>query len=65
MPASANKLLKEPSTCLMHRYPSQAPSSSLPFSSTTAGTTPKNGSVAEPGFCGEQRSSSQGSGQMR
>ena len=30
--------------------PLVAPGSSLPCSSTIAGSTPKNGSVAEPGF---------------
>ena len=34
----------------MTRFPSQAPSSTVPLPSTTSGMTPKNGSVAEPGF---------------
>src|SRR2546423_1151752 len=34
----------------MHRLPVQAPLSTLPWSSTMVGSTPKNGSVAEPGF---------------
>ena len=32
----------------MHRLPSAAPSSTLPSLSTSCGTTPKNGRVAEP-----------------
>src|SRR5665647_3905312 len=34
----------------MHRLPEQAPSSTLPSTSTISGTTPKNGRVAEPGL---------------
>jgi hypothetical protein len=34
----------------MTRFPSAAPSSTLPSASTTCGTTPKNGRVADPGF---------------
>ena len=43
------------------RLPSQAPSSAWPSLSTIAGCTPKNGSVAEPGFC----AIAPGSGVMR
>jgi hypothetical protein len=32
------------------RFPSTAPSSTLPSASTTSGRTPKNGRVAEPGL---------------
>src|SRR5258708_27393767 len=34
----------------MHRFPAAAPSSTLPSASTSCGTTPKNGRVAEPGL---------------
>ena len=34
----------------MHRLPVAAPSSTLPSASTICGSTPKNGSVAEPGL---------------
>ncbi len=33
-------------------FPPEFFGTSLPASSTTFATTPKNGSVAEPGFCG-------------
>ena len=36
----------------MQRLPVAAPSSTLPSASTICGTMPKNGLVAEPGFCG-------------
>src|SRR5262249_32488440 len=35
---------------VMTRLPSQAPSNTLPVESTTAGCTPKNGRVADPGL---------------
>lgn len=34
------------------RCPTAGPSNSLPSSSTTAGSTPKKGKVADPGFSG-------------
>src|SRR5437762_3468426 len=36
----------------MQRLPDVSPSSTLPSASTISGTTPKNGSVAEPGLVG-------------
>ncbi|MNV47164.1 hypothetical protein D3C71_1390230 [compost metagenome] len=45
----------------MTRLPSAAPSSGSPSALTNAGCTPKNGSVAEPGF----RSTAPGSGEIR
>src|SRR5690606_30418209 len=45
----------------MHRLPSATPSSTLPSLSTSTGSTPKNGRVAEPGF----RSVAPGNGEIR